>query len=137
MSAAPPAGSWRDGYEASLAHIEALADISRRRVTAIDRVQAELERTVVEGWSPRRDVRVELDSAGLIRDVEFTEAAPASSPLALGRSVGAAHAAALAELQRRVDALAERELDEGDPLRASLVTTYRDTVGRRLAELEQ
>ncbi|WP_154795257.1 hypothetical protein [Occultella kanbiaonis] len=124
--------SWQAGYEESLNTLKALTEIATTRAGAMQGANARLSGVRIESWSPQRDVKVVIDSTGLIQDVEFTEAATRSSPLALNRGLMRAHDDALRALAAQVEDIAEDELADSPELRASLRSTYRNGLPQRV-----
>lgn len=129
---AESAGQWRGQAEATLERIKGWAEQARRSAEKSAEVAASVDALVIEAWSPRREVRVELDGSGTMRDIEFADSAPSGSPLALSRAVQAAHDAALRDLNEQVQQIAEERLADQPELRDSLQTTYGQAISARL-----
>ncbi len=122
---------WQAGFLAAVESIQAGVNTARRRADGAQRAQARLAQVQASAWSPRREVRVELDSAGLVQDIEFSDGAPLASPLALSRAVTAAHARSQQQLSEQVEAIAAEELGDDPLLRESLLSTYREAMAQR------
>lgn len=126
------AGQWREQAEAARRQIREWSQIARDRAELTARVAQQIDSLVLEGHSPRGDVRVEMDGHGLLRKVEFAESAPQSSPLALSRALMSAHDTALRELEQRTQSIADEELADEPELAESLRSSYADGMPDRL-----
>lgn len=95
--------------------------------------EAELSRQKVELWSPGRQLRVVLEHTGVLAEVQYAESAMGLSPMALAQLTMRTMRLAMAELLRRVDAIA---LETGDPGLAQLYeTSYHSTLDAHVARL--
>ncbi|MBW0256228.1 YbaB/EbfC family nucleoid-associated protein [Cellulomonas sp. PS-H5] len=119
-----------DGPEDAARLVEEWGRQGQDALARASRLQVAVAGVHAEAWSPGREVRVDVDAHGLIRDLEFTDRALRASALSLGQAVVRAAAAARLEAARRVDEAASAELGAHDPLVASL----RDSQVRTLAE---
>ncbi|TDE93872.1 hypothetical protein EXU48_10355 [Occultella glacieicola] len=124
--------SWQAGYEESVRQLRALTALATDRAGAMRSANDRLGGVRIESWSPQRDVKVVIDSTGLIQDVEFTEAATRSSPLALNLSLMRAHDDALRRLAAQVEEIAADELGDSPELREQLQGTYRNGLPARI-----
>jgi hypothetical protein len=99
--------SWTAGSHEALAHAE--------------RVSAAIEAVRATVWSPGREVRVTVDAAGLLREVEFSDRALRASALTLGPVVTRTITAARAQVAEAVEeAAAVAAVGTIDPMLDSL-----------------
>jgi hypothetical protein len=98
------------------------------QVARAQAVAAAVQSVRVVQWSPGREVSVTLDHAGLLVDLEVTERALATSPLALSRIVTATAAAALRRLPDEQQSAVTAVVGEDDALGSSAVAHVRAVV---------
>ena len=89
-------------------------EMAQRRADAARQAVSRMETFSADAWSPRREVRVALNSSGLVADVEFAEWAPNESPLSLARAFQRAHDDAILRWQEEMDTIADEEYAEFD-----------------------
>lgn len=111
------------GYQASQALLDSWSRRAQEQVARADALQRDMDRLSVTRWSPGREVRVTLDSAGLLQDVEFTEAARSRSAAGLSRLVLTALRAATEELGARAQEVAAEHVGP-DGLASSMAAQY-------------
>ena len=105
--------------EEARAQIEEFRQMAQKRGAAAQRAVDRMEAFSAEAWSTRREVRVALDSKGLLADLEFAEWAPSESPMALSRAVQKAHDDALRKWKEGMDAIADEEYADAEELRVA------------------
>lgn len=110
-------------------HIQDVVDAAEQQAASTERMNAELQATVVRKWSSRREAAVTIGADGLIQDLEFSHGAPHLSPLALARAVQSAHNAAVRELHEHAAHLTEKHLGDQPEVRDWLLSSYEDVLG--------
>ncbi|WP_147918049.1 YbaB/EbfC family nucleoid-associated protein [Ruania zhangjianzhongii] len=105
--------------EEAQAQIDQFREMAQKRGAAAERAVARMEEFSVEAWSTRREVRVALDSKGLVADLEFAEWAPTESPMTLSRAVQKAHDDALRKWKEGMDTIADEEYADAEELRVA------------------
>lgn len=116
--------------EKAKAQLQETVDQVGRQADDLSRMNAELQASTIEKWSPRREVRVVIGPDGLIQDLEFSAGAPQLTPLALARAVQHAHDAAVRELHERAARLAQEHLQDQPEMRNWLLDSYTSTLGK-------
>ena len=116
-------------FDASQRQIAAWVEQAQRQEAAARAVQNRVEALTVERWSPRRELRVVVDHAGMLRDVEVTDLALELGPNALGRLFMATLRAARATLRESAIAAAVEVEGRDSPLARSLSQEYRTVLG--------
>lgn len=128
---------FRDADEAR-EHIAKLREQAGARLAAAQGAAARMTALRPSVWSPRREVRVELDASGLLQAVEFAEWAPQEPPASLGRALLKAHDLALREWQRQMDEIADEEYADQPEILAATKKAARDGMPARvLAEQDE
>ncbi|MEP7766158.1 YbaB/EbfC family nucleoid-associated protein [Sanguibacter sp. 25GB23B1] len=120
-------------YEASLALIESWGRRAQEQVESAEALERDVTALRVSRWSPGRTVRVTLDNAGLLTDIEFADAARSRSAAALSREALTALRGAMDDLQARVAEVAADHAGT-DGLASTLVTSYDRTLSAPLTE---
>lgn len=115
---------------ASHEQIAAWVEQAQRQEAAALAVQSRVEALMVERWSPRRELRVVVDHAGMLRDVEVTDRALELGPNALGRVFMATLREARATLRESAIAAAVEVEGRDSPLARSLSQEYRTVLGK-------
>ena len=105
--------------------LESWSAQGRDQLARAQSLGAALAELSVSVWSPARDVRVTVDHAGLLADLELTDKALDASPLSLGRTITATLRTALRRLEEQAVATAVEHVGAGDGLTASVTATYR------------
>lgn len=122
------------GYQASQALIESWGRRAQEQVERATAMQHAMERLSVTRWSPGREVRVTIDSAGLLQDVEFTEASRTRSAARLSRLLLTALHAATEDLRAGVAQVAAEHAGPDD-LARTLVAEYDSALVAPLAAM--
>lgn len=122
------------GYQASRALIDSWGARAQEQVARADALQREMEQLSITRWSPGREVGVTIDSAGLLRDVEFTEASRTRSAAALSRLLLTALRSAMGELRTRAEEIAAEHVGP-DSLASTLAAQYESALSGPLASL--
>ncbi|MBZ2196505.1 YbaB/EbfC family nucleoid-associated protein [Occultella gossypii] len=119
---------------AILAQLDQIRAGAEQRGRAAQRATQRMQAIRVEAYSPRREVRVVLGASGLVEDVEYSHAAPTSSPLALARAFQRAHDDAIEKWSEAMDAINDEEF-AGDPvLHSAMRTAAHESLPPRLSE---
>lgn len=118
-----------EAYVAANAQIDAWVTQARRQEAAAYALQSRIESLGVERWSPRRELRVVVDHAGLLTDVEFTDTAMTMGPNGLARLLMSTVREARALLRESAVAAAVELLGPGAPMARSLSAEYQRVLG--------
>lgn len=118
-----------EAYLASQRQIAGWVEQAQRQEAAAHAVQRRVEALSVERWSPRRELRVVVDHAGMLRDVEVTDLALELGPNALSRLLMETLRGARATLRERAIAAAVDVEGRDSPLARSLSQEYRTALG--------
>lgn len=121
--------------EEVLAQLDRIRADAQARGGAASRFAQRAQRLQVEAWSPRREVRIVLDSGALAVDVEFSPAAISMSPQALERAFLKAHEDALRSWQRAMDEIAAAEFADDPQLLQTMVDSTAASMPAWLAPL--
>ena len=121
----------QDPEEARRAIAE-MRESAQNRAESARRAVSRMTQLTAEAWSPRREVRVQVDAAGLVTDVEFAEWAPGESALSLARAVQQAHDRALRRWEVAMTAIADEEYADDPALRESTVRAAREALPERI-----
>lgn len=114
---------------ASKQQIAGWVEQAERQEAAARAVQSRVEAITVERWSPGRELRVVVDHAGMLRDVEVTDRALETGPNALGRLLMSTLRAARATLRESAISAAVEVEGRDSPLARSLTQEYRSALG--------
>lgn len=121
------------GAETPQEHLANQIEQLERMTAAATELQHRVESLRVSRWSPGHEVEVSVGSTGLLDGIEFTSRAMALPAGALSALILTTLRSALAELQAKVEALAE---EAGPSLTATnYLSSYRAAFAEPLAKL--
>ncbi|PFG34427.1 YbaB/EbfC family nucleoid-associated protein [Sanguibacter antarcticus] len=118
-----------EAYLAAQQQIASWVEQAQRQEAAAYAVQSRIEALTVDRWSPHRELRVVVDHAGMLADVEITERALGLGPHALSRVLMDTLRGARATLREAAIAAAVEVEGRDSPLARSLSQEYRTTLG--------